>query len=98
MKFHLSARQKEEALGSITEVVQTVKRPQSHTRALSLDTTNKLEENEKFNLDYALPASSENGKKITPDRQNPQVGYGGEMSVQEAGKNSRKSGRNSLMG
>lgn len=92
------ARQKEEALGSITEVVQTVKRPQSHTRALSLDTTNKLEENEKFNLDYALPASSENGKKITPGRQNPQVGYGGEMSVQEAGKNSRKSGRNSLMG
>ncbi|KAH9694219.1 phototropin-2 [Citrus sinensis] len=92
------ARQKEKALGSITEVIQTVKRSQSHIRALSLDTTNKLEENEKFNLDCALPASAENGNKRTPGRQTPQVGYGGEMSVQEAGRNSRKSGRNSLMG
>nr|AML78937.1 putative LOV domain-containing protein [Azadirachta indica] len=96
------ARQKEKALGSITEVVQTVKHPQSHIRTISHDATNKIEEHEKFNLDYALPIPTESENKSTPGRQTPQFDYKVDVSrtssVQEAGKSSRKSGRNSLMG
>lgn len=116
MSFHVSARQKDKALGSITEVVQTVKHPQSHIRTISHDATtnkihirtmshdatNKIEEHEKFNLDYALPISAESENKSTPGRQTPQVDYKVDVSrtssVQEDGKSSRKSGRNSLMG
>nr|AML78048.1 putative LOV domain-containing protein [Cercidiphyllum japonicum] len=95
------ARQKEEALGSITEVVQTVKHPRSHIQATSHDTTGKHEE-EKFNLDYFLPKSAEIENMSTPGRQTPQLDSRSDVShtssSQEAGKKSRKSGRNSLMG
>nr|AML77024.1 putative LOV domain-containing protein [Boswellia sacra] len=97
------ARQKEEALGSITEVVQTVKHPQSHMRSISHDITGDVvEEHEKFNLDYLLPKSAEAENKSMPGRQTPQIDYISDVShmssVQEAGKRFRKSGRSSLMG
>ncbi|KAM3695915.1 hypothetical protein ACB098_07G169700 [Castanea mollissima] len=95
------ARQKEEALGSITEVVQTVKHPRSHTQATSHDTTSKHEE-EKFDLDYILPKSAEIQNISTPGGQTPQSDYRDDVSrsslSQEAGKKSRKSSRISLMG
>lgn len=97
----MSARQKEEALGSITEVVQTVKHPRSHTQATSHDTTSKHEE-EKFDLDYILPKSAEIQNISTPGGQTPQSDYRDDVSrsslSQEAGKKSRKSSRISLMG
>ncbi|KAG6653720.1 hypothetical protein CIPAW_05G096000 [Carya illinoinensis] len=65
------SRQKEKALGSMTEVVQTVKHPGSHIRAMSHDSTSKHEEQENFNLDYALPKSAEIQNMNTPSRQTP---------------------------
>ncbi|GMY39154.1 putative LOV domain-containing protein [Fagus crenata] len=96
------ARQKEKALGSITEVVQTVKHPRPHIQAMSHDTTSKHEEQEKFDLDYILPTSAEIQNMITPGGQTPQSDYRDDVSrsssCQQAGKKSRKSGRISLMG
>nr|AML78716.1 putative LOV domain-containing protein [Elaeocarpus sylvestris] len=96
------ARQKETALGSITEVVQTVKHPKSHIRSISHDTTGNHEAQDKFNLDYVLPESAELPSMNTPGRQTPQLDARSDLSqmssVQDAGKSSRKSGRISLMG
>nr|AML77326.1 putative LOV domain-containing protein [Loropetalum chinense] len=96
------ARQKEKALGSITEVVQTVKHPGSHNQSASHDAAGKHEEEEKFNLDYFLPKSAEIGSMSTPGKQTPLLETRSDVSLvsssQEAGKKSRKSGRNSLMG
>ncbi|XVF67086.1 hypothetical protein PTKIN_Ptkin10aG0092400 [Pterospermum kingtungense] len=81
------ARQKDKALGSITEVVQTLKHPQSHIRTTSNDTTYKVEEQDKFNLDYVLPMSAELDNISTST-----------TPMQEIGKKTRKSSRISLMG
>lgn len=92
-------------MGSITEVVQTVKHPHSHAhahaRTMSHDGTVKNEEVEKFHLDYLLPKSAELDNISTPGRQIPQVdsrNISRSGSRQEAGKKSRKSARISLMG
>nr|AML78837.1 putative LOV domain-containing protein [Larrea tridentata] len=94
------ARQKEEALVSITEVVQTVKRPKSHIRETSQDDVGKQGELEKFNLDYALPKSAETESMRSPGGQTPQVESKSNLSqtssAQEAGKKDRKSARFSL--
>lgn len=94
-------------MGSIIEVVQTVKHPHAHARTMSHDGTLKIEEVEKFNLDYLLPKSAEldnistPGRQITPGRQTPQVhstNISRAGSRCEAAKKSRKSSRISLMG
>nr|AML77282.1 putative LOV domain-containing protein [Gelsemium sempervirens] len=82
------SRQKEKALGSINEVVQTVKHPRSHSRSISHDTTTPKHQNEKFNLEYMLPGPAETESTGTP-RQTPR---------QDSSRKSRKSGRTSLMG
>ncbi|KAL3516311.1 hypothetical protein ACH5RR_023213, partial [Cinchona calisaya] len=82
------ARQKEKALGSITEVVQTIKHPRSHIRSMSHDTTPKFE-SEKFNLDYLLPGPAVTENVATPGRQTP---------CKNSNKKTRKSARISLMG
>ncbi|KAL9273500.1 Phototropin-2-like protein, partial [Drosera capensis] len=82
------ARQKEVALGSITEVVQTVKHPRSLIQDLS-NHLNRREEEENFGVDYMLPKSAVIGDVAA------QVDIGNESS-QEPGKKSRKSV--SLMG
>ncbi|KAJ9704699.1 hypothetical protein PVL29_002983 [Vitis rotundifolia] len=95
------ARQKDKAMGSITEVVQTVKHPHAHARTMSHDGTVKNEEVEKFHLDYLLPKSAELDNISTPGRQTPQVdsrNISHSGSRQEAGKKSRKSARISLIG
>lgn len=89
----VSARQKEKAMDSITEVVQTVKNPRSHNRAMSHDTTRKKEDLEKFNLDYVLPKSVE-AANDTPGRQTPQQ----DLKDDGLGKKPRLSSRVSLMG
>lgn len=88
-------------MGSITEVIQTVKHPHSHARTLSHDNTVKNEEFDKFSLDYFLPRSAELDNISTPGRQTPLVdsrNISRSSSRQEAGKKSRKSLRISLMG
>ncbi|XP_030552629.1 phototropin-2 [Rhodamnia argentea] len=94
------ARQKEEALESITEVVQTVKHPRSHIRSISYDVRN--EELERFNLDSFLPKYTDTEKLSTPGRQTPLIDRASSLprtsSIQEAEKKSRKSGHLSLVG
>ncbi|XP_022140478.1 phototropin-2 isoform X2 [Momordica charantia] len=87
------ARQKEKALVSITEVVQTVKNPRSHSRAVSHDSTRNKEYLEKFNLDHILPKSVE-AANDTPGRQTPQQ----DPRDDGLGKKPRLSSRVSLMG
>ncbi|XP_071932240.1 phototropin-2 isoform X1 [Coffea arabica] len=82
------ARQKENALGSITEVVQTIKHPRSLIRSLSHDITAKVE-SEKFNIDYMLPGPAVTENVATSGRQTPHHDFS---------KKSRKSARISLMG
>ncbi|KAL5562283.1 hypothetical protein UlMin_032030 [Ulmus minor] len=82
------ARQKEKALDSMTEVVQTVKCPRSHVRSISHDTLGKQEEQDKFNLNYVLPEAAEMISMNTPSP----------VISQDADKKSRKSQRISLMG
>ena len=91
--FDVLARQKEKAMGSITEVVQTVKNPRSHYRAMSHDTTRKKEDLEKFNLDYVLPKSIL-AANATPVRQTPQQ----DLRDDGLGKKPRLSSRVSFTG
>ncbi|XP_073065991.1 phototropin-2-like isoform X2 [Primulina eburnea] len=56
------ARQMEKALGSIAEVVQTLKDPRSHMMSYFSDNT----ESEKLSLDYMLPGPAETDIKDIP--------------------------------
>nr|AML79270.1 putative LOV domain-containing protein [Cercocarpus ledifolius] len=91
------ARQKEKALGSIKEVVQTVKHPRSHIQDASHDTTSNQEEQDNMKLDYVLPKSAAVASMSTPGRQTPQSDVKGDApckgSSLDGGKLSRKSGR-----
>nr|AML78487.1 putative LOV domain-containing protein [Erythroxylum coca] len=82
------ARQKDEALNSIEEVVQTLKLPKSHIRTMSHDTSD--------NLDYVLPKSVGFDSMSTPGRHSPQLESRNSIN-QDSDKKSRKSGRISLM-
>ncbi|XP_038995932.1 phototropin-2-like isoform X1 [Hibiscus syriacus] len=92
------ARQKDKALDSITEVVQTVKRPQSHIRTTCNDATSKLEEYKKFNLDYVLPKSAEIENSSTPGRYTSRSDFSAATPMQDTSKKERKSARISLKG
>lgn len=93
---HFSARQKEKALGSITEVVQTVKGPRSHIKS-SQDASSGTDK-EKPQVDFMLPKAADTESNIsTPGRYTPQWDARGDVS-QELGKKSRKSSRLSLKG
>ena len=99
--FYVPARQKEEALGSITEVVQTLKHPRSHIQSIMQDTSAK-HEGEEFNRDYILPKPAEIENLSTPGRRTPLLDFRFNVSrassALEFGKKSRKSVRLSLMG
>ncbi|XVF01683.1 hypothetical protein REPUB_Repub04eG0109500 [Reevesia pubescens] len=92
------ARQKDKALDSMTEVVQTLKHPKSHIRAISNDATNKLEEQDKFNLDYVLPKSAEIENISTPRRYTSLSDFSTATPTQEIDMKTRNSARISLMG
>ncbi|KAI3448675.1 hypothetical protein Pfo_005340 [Paulownia fortunei] len=95
------ARQKEEALGSIIEVVQTLKDPRSHIRSQSHDTVAKTEY-EKLNQDYMLPGPAEMENKGTPGRKTSERDSKSNLarsgSRQDTSNKSRNSGHMSLMG
>ncbi|KAK4339535.1 hypothetical protein RND71_040997 [Anisodus tanguticus] len=86
------ARQKEKALGSITEVVQTVKGPRSHKK-FSQDASSA----KKLQLDSMLPKSADTESMSTPGQYTPQWDTRSDMS-QESAKKSSKSARLSLKG
>nr|AML78788.1 putative LOV domain-containing protein [Portulaca oleracea] len=98
------ARQKEKALGSITEVVQTVKHPRSQIRSASTSDAGNREFLGKLELDYMLPMSADIAKMSTPrrlstpGRQTPQNDVKNDASSREEDKNSRKSARISSLG
>ncbi|CAL9023052.1 unnamed protein product [Prunus brigantina] len=96
------ARQKEKALGSIKEVVETVKHPRSHTQDVSHETASSHGEQDSLNLDYVLPKSAAIANMNTPGRKTPQSDVKGDAfrmrSSYDAGKISRKSGFASSMG
>nr|AML79185.1 putative LOV domain-containing protein [Schlegelia parasitica] len=91
------ARQKEEALGSIIEVVQTLKDPRSR----SYDSLAKTAY-EKLNLDYMLPGSAEMVNKGNPGRQTSELDSKSNLarsgSCQDTRNKSRKSGPISSIG
>ncbi|PIA34146.1 hypothetical protein AQUCO_03800012v1 [Aquilegia coerulea] len=98
------ARQKENAMCSITEVVQTVKNPKTslEPRLPVPWTPGTPMGREKFNLDYFLPKSAEFGNLTTPSRQTPQADAKNDITrkstTHDGHKKSRKSGRRSFMG
>ncbi|ONH92603.1 hypothetical protein PRUPE_8G183500 [Prunus persica] len=96
------ARQKEKALGSIKEVVETVKHPRSHTQDVSHETASNHGEQDSLNLDYVLPKSAAIANMNTPGRKIPQSDVKDDAfrmrSSYDAGKISRKSGFASSMG
>ena len=89
-------------MGSITEVVQTVKGPKCISRAMNDETATKHEEQEKFNFDFVLPKSAEVGSTSTLNRQTSPQNFESDISrlssYQDRSKASRKSGRISLKG
>ncbi|WMV11791.1 hypothetical protein MTR67_005176 [Solanum verrucosum] len=90
------ARQKEKALGSITEVVQTVKGPRSHIKS-GQDASSGTDK-EKPQVDFMLPKAADTESNMsTPGRYTPQWDTRSDVS-QEFGKKSRKSSRLSLKG
>nr|AML78795.1 putative LOV domain-containing protein [Bituminaria bituminosa] len=91
------ARQKEEALGSMTEVVQTVKNPKSIINDRNGDTATKPEEQQKFNFDFVLPKSADIGNTSTPGRHASPLNVQRISSSQDKSKTSR-SGRASFKG
>nr|AML76401.1 putative LOV domain-containing protein [Phelline lucida] len=95
------ARQKETALSSVTEVVQTVKHPQSHNQSINQETTSKDVRGEKLAIDSVLAGSSDKESMTTPGRQSP-LDSRGDLSRtgswNTSSTKSRKSLRTSLMG
>ncbi|KAJ6403278.1 hypothetical protein OIU84_015235 [Salix udensis] len=83
-------RQKAKALDSMTEVVQTIKHPKSHSLTVSHYTSD--------NLDYRLPKSIDFDNLTAPGRLTPVNVSQSPTTFPDAAKNSRKSSRISLMG
>ncbi|XLT83419.1 hypothetical protein HN873_005172 [Arachis hypogaea] len=101
-EWFLVAHQKERALGSITEVVQTVKDPKSSSKPMIEENATKHEEKEKFDFEFVLPKSVEAGNtsnfsKQTPPK-NPEIDVSRLSSYEERSKASRKSARVFLKG
>lgn len=87
------ARQKEKALSSMTEVVQTVKHSRSHSQAAD-EIAVKLDEHEKFYVDSPLQKSSEIKNFQSPGRSTPLW----DTKSKSPRMSMRKSGRSSLIG
>lgn len=93
--FNVSARQKEKALDSMTEVVQTMKHPRSHL-SMSQDSTKKNAE-ERIK-DFMLSRQAETQTMATPNQQTTQWESKSNSSQQDSEKKSRRSLRLSLIG
>lgn len=88
-----SARQKEKALSSITEVVQTVQHPRSHSQVAD-EFVAKLDEHEKFYVDSPLQKSSDIKNLKSPGRLTPLR----DAKCESPRRSIRKSGLSSLIG
>nr|AML78116.1 putative LOV domain-containing protein [Eriospermum lanceifolium] len=86
------ARQKEKALSSMTEVVQTVKHPRAHPQAQDHEFTVKLDD-QKFSVESPLQNSADPKYFKSPGRLTPLMDL-----KRNSSRISRKSGRSSLMG
>ncbi|KAJ6794458.1 phototropin-2-like [Iris pallida] len=86
------ARQKEKALSSMSEVLQTVKHP--HAQAKDLEVGVKPDEHEKCYIESPLSNSAETKYFKSPGRLTPLA----EAKTESSRFNSRKSGRSSLIG
>lgn len=79
-----------------------MKHSRSHIRSISRDNNSKLNEQGKFNHEFALPDSAEIINMNAPSRQTPQFDAKSDVSrmssSQDADKSSRKSARFSLIG
>nr|AML78403.1 putative LOV domain-containing protein [Colchicum autumnale] len=87
-------RQKEKALSSMTEVVQTVKHPRSHSLAADHEAAVKLKNYEKLHSDSPLQTPSRTKSLILPGRLTPLI----DAKSESPRRNTRKSGHSSLMG
>nr|AML78766.1 putative LOV domain-containing protein [Platyspermation crassifolium] len=96
------ARQKETALGSMREVVQTVKHSRSHIQSVNQDKISKDGKPENLEVDFMLAELAEKESMATPGRQTPIVDSNSELrrtgSLNSSSAKSRKSLRISLMG
>nr|AML79273.1 putative LOV domain-containing protein [Maianthemum canadense] len=88
------ARQKEKALSSMTEVVQTVKHPRTRPQDEDHDIAEKLEEQVKFPVESPLLNSADPKYFKSPGRLTPLI----DIKRNSSRMSSRKSGRSSLMG
>nr|AML77916.1 putative LOV domain-containing protein [Sansevieria trifasciata] len=88
------ARQKEKALSSITEVVQTVKHPRTRPQDEDRDGAEKLEEQEKFPVESPLLKSADPKYSKSPDRLTPLI----DIRRSSSRMSSRKSGHSSFLG
>nr|AML78071.1 putative LOV domain-containing protein [Myristica fragrans] len=95
------SRQKEKAMSSITEVLQTVKHPHAHIHSPDHKVPGKNMEHEKFQLDSPPPKSIEENLRM-PGKETPQRDDKTEVSRMssnnDAKKKERKSSRISLLG
>lgn len=89
----MSARQKEKALSSMEEVVQTLKHPNNHSQD-DHDTFSKLDEGEQIHVDSPYQDSQENKNLKAPSGLAPPLDAKLDLPVMST----RKSGRSSLIG
>ena len=83
----------------MTEVIQTVKHPKSLSRSVSHDALGKIDEQDKFNLNYVLPESAGTRTMNAPSRLTPKYNAKSRsMSTHDAGQTFGDSGRISSMG
>ncbi|KAH9609476.1 hypothetical protein KSS87_003683 [Heliosperma pusillum] len=92
------ARQKEKAMGSIVEVVQTVKHPRSHIQPVNNNNAVIPYDQGKLDVDYTLPNSANIDYMTAAGRQTPQNDAKIDTPSRDLDQSSRKSARISLMG
>nr|AML78715.1 putative LOV domain-containing protein [Lilium sargentiae] len=81
-------------MSSITEVVQTVKHPRSHSQPAVIEDVLKLDEHENFHTDSPLRNPVDTRSSKPPGRPTAQV----DSKIESTKSSMRKSGRLSLMG
>ncbi|KAK9677690.1 hypothetical protein RND81_11G160700 [Saponaria officinalis] len=90
------ARQKETAMGSIVEVVQTVKHPRSHIQSANNNNADTQGAQGKVDPDYTLPKSAEIDYIASAGRQTPQNDARSDTPNRDFDQSSRKSARISM--
>nr|AML77514.1 putative LOV domain-containing protein [Mirabilis jalapa] len=92
------ARQKEKAMGSIVEVVQTVKNPRSRSLSVGAYDADKREVQPKFGFDYMLPKSVIFENMPASAGQSPQLDSRSDFSIGDVDKSNKRVARFSSLG